>query len=239
MDALLQDLRYSLRRLRKSPAFSAIVILTLALGIGANTAIFSVVNAVLLRALPYKDPDRLVNVQHFYPSLKLHAGSAAPTYQDLRDKSRTFGALAIQTGWGPAMTGHGDPERLNGQRVSAHYFRMYGVPTAKGRPLLPEEDAPGKEHVVVLSDRLWQRVFGGDATAVGQKLMLNGEAYDIVGIMPPGFYDFFNRETDVWVPLALQPAAFSDNRRTNEYLQLVARLAPGVTMEQAQRAMTA
>jgi len=241
MDALLKDIRYSFRRLLKSPGFTAVVVLTLALGIGANTAIFSVVNAVLLRPLPYREPERLVTLYHFYPSLNaLKAPVSTTGFRDYRDRTRVFEKVAIESGWGANMTGRGDPERLNASRVSAQFFQVLGVSPALGRTLLPEEDVQGKEKVVVLSYGFWQRLFGGRPDAVGQKLTLNGEDYEIVGVMPASFRDFFNRNADLWRPLALPPEQYNnDNARTNEWLNLTGRLAPGMTMEQAQREMAA
>ncbi len=239
MDTLLTEVRYSVRRLRNAPAFTAVVVLTLALGIGANTAIFSVVNGVLLKPLPYKQPDRLVTIQHFYPALKLDAPVSAPGFRDYRDKTRSFDGVAVQTGWAANLTGLGEPERLRAQRVSGLYFATMGVPAALGRVLLPEEDEPGKNHVVVLSDGLWKRLYGGVRTAVGQKMFLNGEAYDVVGVMPPSFKDFWGRETELWTPLALPANLFVPNNYTNEFLNLTARLKPGVTVDQARRDMRA
>jgi putative ABC transport system permease protein len=242
MDTLIQDLRYALRRLRKSPGFSAIVILTLALGIGANTAIFSVVNAVLLRPLPYREPGRLVTVFHFYPSLNdLEAPVSAPGFRDYRDRVPSFESAAVETGWGPTLTGLGEPERLNGSRVSGDWFTTLGVAPLLGRPLRRDEDEPGKNKVVVLSHGLWQRLFGGDSSVVksGHTMVLNGEPFEIVGVMPQTFRDFWNRAADLWTPLALAPAAFSDNLRTNEYLNFIARTKPGVTVTGLAKEMTA
>src|SRR5215216_2057482 len=241
MDALLKDIRYSVRRLLKSPGFTAVVVLTLALGIGANTAIFSVVNAVLLRPLPYREPERLVTMEHLYPSLNaLQAPVSSTGFKDYRDRTHIFEKVAVQAGWGANVTGRGAPERLNGSRVSAQFFQVFGVAPELGRTLVPEEDMPGKEKVVVLSYGLWQRLFGGRPDAVGQKLTLNGEDYEVVGVMPARFRDFFNRAADLWRPLALPPEQFTnDNLRTNEWLSLTGRLRPGLTIEQAQREMTA
>ncbi|MDQ6886438.1 MAG: ABC transporter permease [Gemmatimonadota bacterium] len=239
MDTLLSEVRYSARRLRNAPAFTAVVVLTLALGIGANTAIFSVVDGVLLKPLPYGQPDRLVTIQHFYPALKLDAPVSAPGFRDYRDRTRSFDGVAVETGWNANLTGLGEPERLRAERVSGLYFRTMGVPAALGRVLLAEEDEPGKNRVVVLSDGLWKRLYGGLRTAVGQKILLNGESYDIVGVMPPSFRDFWNRETDLWTPLALPPELFVTNNYTNEFLNLTARVKPGLTIDQARRDMRA
>ncbi len=242
MDSILRDIRYGLRRLGKSPAFTAIVVLTLALGIGANTAIFSVVNAVLLRALPYRDPDALVTINHFYnnPELNfLEAPVSSIGFRDYRDKTTSFQAVAVETGWSANLTGDGDPERVPASRVSGDYFRVYGVPAAIGRTFGRDEDEPGKNRVVVLSDGLWRRVFGGDRTAIGKSIQLNGESYTVLGVMPPEFRAFFSRDADIWTPLALPPTAFDPNNYTNEYLNLTARLKPGVTAQRAQAEMTA
>jgi putative ABC transport system permease protein len=240
MDTWLKDVRYAFRRLRKTPGFSAIVLLTLALGIGANSAIFSVVNAVLLRPFPYRDPERLVVVDHFYPSLNnLEAGASAPGFRDLRDKASTFDGVFVATGWAPALTGAGgEPQRLQGTRASGLIFKTLGVAPIIGRPFTPEEDVPGKNHVAVLSYGFWQRQFGGESSIVGKRLILNGEPYDVIGVMPASFRDFTGRApSDLWAPLALTPQQMSDNNRTNEYLTLVARLKPGISVDRARSDM--
>jgi putative ABC transport system permease protein len=241
MDSLLRDIRYALRRLRKSPAFAAIVVVTLALGIGANTAIFSVVNAVLLRALPYREPERLVTINHFYnnPELNfLEAPVSAVGFRDYRDKTQSFQAVAVETGWSANLTGDGEPERVPASRVSGDYFRVQGVAPALGRVFGRDEDEPGKNRVVVLSDGLWRRVHGADRAAIGKPIQLNGESYTILGVMPPEFRSFFNRDADIWTPLALAPDQFNVNAYTNEWLNLTARLKPGVSLQRAQAEMT-
>jgi putative ABC transport system permease protein len=242
MDTWLKDVRYAFRRLRKSPGFALIVLLTLALGIGANSAIFSVVNTVLLRPFPYRDPERLVIVDHFYPSLNnLEAGASAPGFRDLRDKASIFDGVFVMNGWSPALTGtNGEPQRLQGTRGSGLIFKTLGVAPILGRPFTPEEDEPGKNHVVVLSYGFWQRQFGRDPAVVGKRLILNNEPYDVIGVMPASFRDFTGRApSDLWTPLALAPDAFSDNRRTIEYLTLVARLKPGISVDRARGDMKA
>ena len=238
MQTILQELRYGARRLKLSPAFTAVVVATLALGIGANTAIFSVVNAVLLRPLPYRAPDRLVTIEHFYPSLNaLQAPVSVAGFVDYRDKLTSFEGMAVQSGLGANLTGHGDPERIQGSRVTGAFFSTLGVSAARGRTIVPGEDVQGKDQVVVLSDALWHRLFAGDPSAIGKTLQLNGRSYDIVGIMPPGFRDFFGRTAELWVPLAFTPAQLSGGR-TNEWLSLTARLKPGTTIETAQTELT-
>ena len=229
MDTLLQDLRYSLRRLAKSPAFTAIVVLTLALGIGANTAIFSAVNAVLLRPLPYNEPHRLVTIEHLYPSLDgLEAPVSVPGFLDYEKKGRSFESMAVQTGWQANLTGVGEPVRMQGQRVTGKLFATLQVPALLGRTLQPGEDSPGRERVAVLSYDAWQRIFGADPGIVGRSLSLNGESYEVVGVMPSGFRDFFNRNAEIWAPLVFRPEQMTDENRTNEFLNLTARMKPGV-----------
>ena len=238
MQTFLQELRYGARRLRLSPAFTTIVVLTLALGIGANTAIFSVVNAVLLRPLPYREPDQLVTIEHFYPSLNaLEAPVSALGFTEYRDQTRSFEGVAVQSGLGANLTGFGDPERLQASRVTGQYFSTLGISAARGRTIVPGEDEPGRDRVVVLSDALWHRLFAGDPAAVGKTLQLNGVTYDIIGVMPPGFRDFFNRSAELWVPLAFTPNQLAGGR-TNEWLALTARLKPGVSIESAKTEMT-
>ena len=238
MDALLRDIRYSLRRLRKTPGFTAIVVVTLALGIGANTAIFSVVNTVLLRPLPYRAPGELVSIDHFYPSLNsMEAPVSAAGFRDYRDKTKSFESVAVETGFGANLTGVGDPERIPASRVSGDWFHVFGVAPLLGRPLQRDDDEPGHEHVVVLSHGLWTRLFAGSPTAIGKNIELNGETYQVVGVMPQTFRSFFSRTSDLWVPLALAPTAFNAGY-TNEYLNSVARLKPGVTLQGAQAEMT-
>jgi predicted permease len=238
MDALLRDLSYSVRRLRKSPAFTAVVLVTLALGIGANTAIFSVVNTVLLRALPYRAPAGLVSIEHFYPSFNdMEAPVSARGFRDYRDKTSSFESVAVETQFGANLTGSGDPERVPGVRVSGDWFQTLGVSPLYGRALTRDDDQPGKEHVVVLSHGAWTRLFASEPSAVGRSIELNGETYQIVGVMPAGFRSFFSRNADLFVPLALAPAAFNSGY-TNEYLNSVARLRPGVPLARAQAEMT-
>jgi putative ABC transport system permease protein len=234
MDTLLQDLRYGVRRLLGAPTFTAVVVLTLALGIGANTAVFSVVNAVLLRPLPYAEPERLVTVNHYYPGpTELEAPVSVPGFADYRDRARVFSGVAVEAPWNPNLTGRGEPERLQGARVSALYFSTLGVPAARGRTLLPEEDEPGRNNVVVLGDGLWRRLYGAAPDAVGSTLLLDGERYEVVGVMPPTFRDVFSRAVDLWTPLALPPEQLASTARTNEWLSLVARVKPGIEVEQA------
>ncbi|HET6851494.1 MAG TPA: ABC transporter permease [Pyrinomonadaceae bacterium] len=233
---LLHDLRYAARMQRKNPAFTVIAVIALALGIGANTAIFSVVNTVLLRPLPYKDPERLVMVwedasRHGYP----RDTPAAANYVDWRDQSQVFEGMAAIADISFNLTGAGDPERLEGRRVSANLFPLLGVEPQIGRVFTAAEDQPGAQRVVLLSYRLWQRRFGGDPSIVGKALTINGESYIVVGVMPASF-QFPTSDDEAWVPIAFTQQEASNRGR--HYLQIIARLKPGVPLAQAQSEMT-
>ena len=232
----LHDLRYALRMLLKNPGFTIVAVIALALGIGANTAIFSVVNTVLLRPLPYKDPERLVMVwedasKHGYP----RDTPAAANFVDWRDQNQIFEGMAAIADESFNFTGAGDPERLEGRRVSANLFPLLGVEPEIGRVFTPSEDQPGAQRVVLLSYGLWQRRFGGDSTIVGKPLTLNGESYTVVGVMPARF-QFPSSDDQAWVPISFTPEQAASRNR--HYLQVVARLKPGVTLGQAQTEMS-
>jgi putative ABC transport system permease protein len=240
MSMLVRDVRYALRRLTHNPGFAIVIVATLALGIGANTAIFSIVNTVLLRPLPYPGGERLVTVFHFYPSLNdLEAGFAVPTYRDLGERTHTFERYAVMRPWGVSLTGRGRPERLEGMHATARYFDVLGIHALLGRTFADGEDQQGRDHVVVLSHGTWQRLFGGRRDVLGMRLQLNGEPYEVVGVMPPDFHDFFSRRTELWAPLAFKPEQYADNARTNEFLRMYGRLRRGVSVEQASGEMTA
>jgi len=234
MNTLWQDLRYGARLLAKRPGFTAVAVLTLALGIGANSAIFSVVNAVLLRPLPFKEPDRLIRIwETFYPS---GWGSVSvPNLKDWREQNDVFtGIAAFQTS--SFVLQNGDyPERIAAASVSADFFDVLGVPPQSGRFFVEGEDQPGRQQVVVLSDQLWKRSFGADPNVIGQSLSLSAEKYTVVGIMPPGFR-YPSRLTELWVPLV--PPASQAANRGNHWLQVLGRLKPGLTIDQAREQMT-
>jgi len=235
MEALLQDIRHAARSLRASPGFTLVAVVTLALGIGANTAIFSVVNGVLLAPLPYREPARLVTVNHFYPTLNnLRAPVSVPGFRDYSARTDLFTSAAVENGVAMNLTGGAEPERVNVSKVSGQYFSTLGVAAAVGRTLQPDEAEAGKDHVVVLTWGYWQSHFGGDKSAVGRKVTLDNHDYQIVGVMPASFRDFFSQRTDLFMPIVFTPDQFADNRRTNEFLPFIGRLAPGVTLERAQ-----
>ena len=235
METLIQDLRHAARSLRASPGFTLVAVLTLALGIGANTAIFSVVNGVLLAPLPYREPERLITVNHYYPSLNnLRAPVSVPGFRDYSARTDLFTSAAVEQSVAMNLTGGAEPERVNVAKVSGQYFSVLGVPAAIGRTLQPDEAEAGKDHVVVLTWGYWQSHFGGDRGAVGRKVILDNQDYLVVGVMPARFRDFFSRSTDLFMPIVFTPDQFADSRRTNEFLPFIGRLAPGVTVDRAQ-----
>ena len=232
MTTLLQDLRYAVRLLTRSPGFALVAIATLALGIGANTAIFSVVNALLLRPLPYAHADRLVMV---WQDMRARGGPAQEwatpgNFADWQKARELFDAMAAIQGWQPSLTGSGAPESLAGEQVTASYFDVLGISPSIGRVFRADEDIPNAPRVVILSHRFWQRRFGGDARVIGQSLNLGGELHEIVGVMPAHFRPVIATAADVWRPRRLN---LSSPARGAVVLRVVARLAPGVSMPQA------
>src|SRR6185503_21253305 len=230
-----QDLRFGFRTLFKNPGFTAVAVIALALGIGANSAIFSVVNTVLLRPLPYHDPDRLVMVwedatRHGYP----RDTPAVANYMDWRSQNHVFEDMAAVADASLNLTEAGDPERLEGTAANASLFTVLGVAPQFGRAFTAEEDQPGANRVVMLSNRLWARRFGADQSIVGKQIKLNGQPYTVVGVMPAQF-QFPSQDTELWVPIAFTPKQTAN--RGSHYLQVVARLKPGVALEQAQAEM--
>jgi putative ABC transport system permease protein len=232
---LWQDLRYGLRMLARNPAFTIVVVIALALGIGANSAIFSVVNTVLLRPLPYKNPDALVIVWDEQTHLGFPKDTPSPAnFLDWREQNTVFEGMAAMNERSFNLTGAGEPERLDGQRVSANLFSLLGVEPQLGRGFTAEEDKPGSR-VVILSHPVWQRRFGGDATIIGRALNLNGEAYTVVGVMPRGF-EFPKPQVQVWVPIAF--SAEEAAQRGSHYLEVLARMKAGVKLQQARAEMS-
>lgn len=232
LETLLQDVRFGLRMLWKNPGFTLVAVLTLALGIGANTAIFSVVNAVLLRPLPYHKADEL-EMFYFTDAQGEEEWFLSPAaYQDLKSQNSVFTGIAAwgNSTWPANLTGDAEPERLQGFQVSANFFQVLGVSAAQGRTFLPEEEQPGHNRVVVISHELWQRRFGGDPELIGRSLLLNGAAYDVAGVMPADFR--FILKTDVWTPLTLA-SAVAEDERNGANLHQVVRRKPGVPSEQA------
>jgi putative ABC transport system permease protein len=230
---LVQDLRYNLRVLRKNPGFTAVIIFTLALGIGATTAIFSVVNVVLLRPLPYDNPDQLVIVWGTQPQLDKAPFSPAD-FIDVKRRNHVFDQIAAYQAQNFNLTGTADAVRLRGAVLSPEIVPMLGIKMAEGRGFLPEEGKPGNNQVAVISHGLWQRSFGSDPRLLGQSLTLNGKAYTVVGILPVDSQ--FLSWSEVWVPMAL--TGEQENMRETHSLNVMARLKQGVSIEQAQAEIT-
>src|SRR5208282_1034356 len=233
MSRLLHDIRYAFRLLAKSPGFTAIAILTLALGIGANTAIFTVVNAVLLRPLPFQDPSRLVLVAEKspYPTIT----TSYQNWLDWRDQSRSFESVEATRPSTIALTGTGQPERLKSQNMTAGIFPLLGVKAILGRTFLPEEDRPGGNPVALISYGLWQNRFGGSQEIIGKPITLDSQPYTVVGVLPSGFQLMF--PADVYLPFTPWAKTLPDDRNWHPGIFAIARLKPGVTLEQARTEM--
>jgi putative ABC transport system permease protein len=233
MHNLLQDLRYAFRLLAKSPGFTAIAILTLALGIGANTAIFSVVNGVLLRPLAFRDPSRLVIVaeKSSFPTIS----TSYQNFVDWRDQSRSFESMEGTRSTGLSLTGAGDPELLTARMATAGLFPLLGAEAREGRTFLPEEDKPGSAPVVLLTYGLWQRRFGGSKEVIGKPITLDSRPYTVVGVLPPGFQ--LLQPADVFVPFVPWAVTLPDDRNWHPGIIAIARLKPGVSREQARTEM--
>src|SRR5579864_1037753 len=252
MGTLIQDIRYGLRVLVKNPGFTAVAILSLALGIGANTTIFTVVNAVLLNPLPVQDSSRLVEMDTVDSKTSIGAANATklgmswPNYRDYRDKSAVFSGLSVFTFGGLTLSGLGDPKQIGGQLVSANYFDILGVKPAIGRTFFPDEDQkPGGNQVAVLSYALWTHQFGSDRGVLGKALTLNSVPYTVIGVAAPEFkgtFAFLNPE-EIWLPISMYKQILTgfgaenlDDRRALFVLS-VGRLKPGVSLAQAEASL--
>lgn len=241
MNALWQDVRYGLRLLAKNPGFTMIAVFTLAVGVGANTAIFSIVNGLLLRPLPYRNAERLAIIWTHSPGANVAQDWPSPgQFSALKTSSTVFEELALAQGSNVIMTGNATPERLGVVFASSAVFSLLGAQAALGRVFLPEEDTPGKPLTAILSYGLWQRRFGADPKILGQSLTLNGRNYSVVGVMPPDFtlgYEVMPTvgavaQAEVLLPLALSPERMSS--QGDENYNVLARLKPGATLSQAQ-----
>jgi putative ABC transport system permease protein len=232
MQALLLDLRYGARMLMKKPGFTLIAVITLGLGIGANTTMFSVINGMLLRPLPFKDPERLVHLDEKAPKAGLETAALSfPDFSDWRSRSRSFERMALyEDGSFTLASGKADEraERVEGARVTAGLFPLLGVVAARGRHFLEEEDKPGAAPVAIIGHGLWQRRFGGDPGVIGRAVRIDGESVNIVGVMPAGFS--FPAKEEIWRPMAM---AFDENDRGRHFAYGIGRLKPGVTIEAA------
>src|SRR5437868_8937322 len=243
LEAFWQDLRYGARMLAKSPGFALIAIFTLALGIGANTAIFSVVNGVLLNPLPYPHPEQIVSLFTEMPNFK-NGSISYPNFEDWRRMNRSFSSMAVYRSWGFNLVGQGEPERLHGEMISAGFFEILGVNPTLGRTFSTDEDRIGANPTVMITEGLWKRKYGADPNIIGQRMALNDVGRTIIGVVPSSFHlhiQNFQRggpPNELYVPVGeYNEPQFHSNRAAGWGLDGIGRLKPGVTFEQAHEDM--
>jgi len=233
METLFKDLRYGIRTLLKQPAFTLVAVITLALGIGGNTAMFTVVNAVLLRPLQYPDPDQLVVLEGVNPPRGItQSNMSIPDFADWQNQNQVFEHMAGFLTGGVLLNNGEETERVHGTAVSADFFTLFRTGRLLGRTLQPDDAQPGRDPIAVLGYGLWQRRFGADQNIVGKKILISGKSTTIVGVMPAGFD--YPAQSEAWVPLPLDPPK---EARDNRFMNVIARLKPGVTVAQAQAHM--
>ena len=235
IESLLVDLRRAVRRLRRSPAFAAVTAATLALGIGASTAMFSIVRPVLLQSLPYPDADRLVIIADAGGVGGAPEDVTFGTFREIVARSRSLQSAAVTRSWQPTLTGYGDAERLDGQSVSGDYLRVLGVHPAIGRDFSRADDRPGAPQVAIITDGLWRRRFAADANVVGRTIRLDGAAVTIVGVMPRTFENVWSAQAQIWRPLGYDPSLPLQGREWGHHLQLIARVRSDSTLDVATR----
>jgi len=238
MSVLLQDLRFAVRQMAKRPGFTAIILLTMALGIGANAAIFSLLDAVLLRPLPYNKPEGLIKVWTRFTGIGAPNDQnwlSAPEFRDLQQLNHSFSDLAAMSGGSFNLGIKGSPQRVVGAAVTPNLFSMLGVQPQYGRNFLPEEAQPGRDHEVILSHAIWRRVFAANPGIVGTTIRIDGTPYSVVGIMPDGFA--YPSEAEIWGPLAFAPDDLSENNRGSHGLEVLGRIKPGLSLAQVQSDM--
>ncbi|MGA9770149.1 MAG: ABC transporter permease [Blastocatellia bacterium] len=241
METLFQDLRYGVRTLLKNPGFTAIAVIALALGIGANTVIFSVVDSVLLRPLPFKDSDRLVmlwetNLQQSDQQGRNAQATGIANFTDWSSQNQVFEEMAAYFNWTYNLTGVDEPERLEAAVVTGSFFDVLKAQSSLGRRIVPDDDQPGKDNVVVLSHGIWQRRFGAETAIIGKTITLNRNSYTVIGVMPRDF-EFPDRKAELWVPAGFNPSQKQD--RAGKFLKVIARLKPGAQVEAARAEMGA
>lgn len=237
MDSLFQDIKYGVRKLLKDRSFTAVAVFALSLGIGANSAIFSVVNSVVLRPLPYKDSDRLVTI---YSSLRQTGLEkivvSAPELADFREQNNSFDQVAAYDFQGVNVTGGDEPERIRASLLSPNLLPVLGINPIIGRGFAPDEDQPGQSQVTVLSYSIWQRRFAGEPNVIGKTLDIDGKSIEVIGVMPFDFR-FPDPDTELYLPLTIDPELLTENNRGSHFLNVVARLKPGVSIDRAQADM--
>jgi len=238
MTTLLQDLRYAVRMLLKNPGFTLVAVLTLALGIGANTAIFSVVNTVLLKPLPYPNPDSLVKIWTHFTGIGLPNDQnwfSPPEFRDVQQQNRSFSDIAVVNPGTYSLGVSGNPQSVNGATVSPSFFNLLGVRPYLGRAFLPDEGEQGHDRVVVLGYGLWQRVFAADPQIIGKDIVIDGRSCKVIGVMRQGFD--YPSPSDLWTPQAFAPTDFAPNNRGNHGYEVLARIKPGLSLAQARSDM--
>jgi putative ABC transport system permease protein len=238
LDQLVQDVRYGLRNLLRTPGFTAITVITLALGIGGTTAIFSAVNPILFEPLPYSDAGRIMTVLEIR-SDGSHGGGTFALYRQFSERSRSFEAIAVFKPWQPTATGANQPERFEGQRVSSDYFHVLGVSPILGRDFETSDDRLNGPNVVVLSDALWRRHFDGDSAIVGRDITLNDNLYTVIGVMPSGFENVLSPSAALWAPLQYDTSLPEHGREWGHHLRTIGRLRPGVGVDEATQEISA
>ena len=238
LEDLLHDFRYALRRLRGNPGFTSVSVVTLALGIGATSAIFSAVNPILFESLPYPHAGQITMISDFAVDGS-HLDVTFGTYRELIERSHSFDAIAVMKPWQPTLIGTAQPERLDGQRVSASYFRALGVSPILGRDFQASEDQFSGPNVVILSDGLWRRRFGSDPAIVGRQITLNNNSFTVMGVMQSRFENVLAPSAEVWSPLQYDIALPTNGREWGHHLRMVGRLLPSVGTDQARRELDA
>jgi putative ABC transport system permease protein len=239
LEDLWQDFRYGARTLRQRPGFTAVGAVTLALGIGASTAIFSAVNPILFETLPYPNAGRIMMIWDVFQSAR--SDVTFHTYRELAARTRSFDRLAVIEPWRPTMTGASTsaarPERLDGQSVSADYFRALGVPPAMGRDFQASDDRFKGPHVTILGDALWRRRFGSDSAIVGRQIVLDGDLYTVIGVMPRGFENVLDPSAELWAPMQYDAGDIGnyESAEWGHHLHMVGRLRAGVGIDRARR----
>jgi len=228
----LSDLRHAARQLRNSPGFTVVIAATLALGIGATTAIFSAVNPILFEPLPYPRAASVVMISDFGPG-GAPQDTTFGTFLELIERSRLLDAAAVSKPWQPTMIGDAEPERLTGQRVSAGYFRALGVTPILGRDFQPSDDRPDGPRVAILSDALWRRRLGADGSVIGKELTLDDKTFEVIGVMPGRFENVLAASAEIWAPLQYSTSLTPDGREWGHHLRMIARLRPGVGLDRA------
>src|SRR3974390_1059099 len=234
MNGLIHDMRYALRQLRKNSGFACTATLVLALGIGGTSAIFSALNPILFEPLPYPRAGQIMMIWYAGED-GMRYPQAFHTYREVAERNRSFEDFAVMKPWQPTFAGADEPERIDGQQVSAGYFHTLGVPPALGRDFLAEDDLPNGPKVVIVSDGLWRRRFGADPAILGHQVKLDGDSYTLVGVMPKGFENVLSPSADAWSPLQYSTGTVSspESREWGHHLRMIGRLKAGIREDAA------